>query len=201
MLQQLPARVRPAFKALWGLDLALADVVATSTDPNLGAIRLTWWRDRLDDLDTEGPPAGEPRLDAINRQLMPVTNGASLSLLAVAWAPLLNPFPWGEEAAEGLRERGRVLFGVGAQILGSDSSEIEAAGALWSLVDAAHHCSDAESREFLLAEARKVDLPPGFARELRPLAVLAAVAVSDARGRGRLARVISALRHWLTGRI
>ena len=201
-LEQLPRHVQPAFKALWDLDLSLADIVATCTDPNLGAVRLAWWRDRLDDLDTEGPPAGEPRLDAINRHLMTVTNGASLSLLPEAWAPLLSPFPWSTEVVEGLRARGRVLFGVGAQILGTQGSQAEAAGALWSLVDAAHHCSDARSREFLLARAREIELPPRVIEaELRPLIVLAAVAASDARKHGRLARLAAAFRHRLTGHV
>ena len=30
---------------------------------------------------------------------------------------MLYPFPWGADAADGLRERGRLLFGIGAQIL------------------------------------------------------------------------------------
>ena len=88
--------MRPAFAALWSLDVALADVIATTTDPRLGAIRLAWWRDRLAELDTEDARSGEPRLEAVERYLMPVTNGATLSMIANAWVALLEPFPWGE---------------------------------------------------------------------------------------------------------
>ena len=66
----MPASVRPAFATLWNLDLALADVVATTTEPALGAIRLAWWRERLEDLDAGKLPPGEPRLSAIARQLL-----------------------------------------------------------------------------------------------------------------------------------
>ena len=50
-LEQLPARVRPAFVALWDLDLAFASVVSTTSEPQVGAIRLAWWRERLEELD------------------------------------------------------------------------------------------------------------------------------------------------------
>ena len=50
-LQQLPRSVQPAFAALWLLDLAMADVIATSSQPALGAIRLAWWRDAADEIN------------------------------------------------------------------------------------------------------------------------------------------------------
>ena len=198
----MPAAFRPPFSALWDIDLALADVVATSTDPTLGAVRLAWWRERLDDLDIpDGPRIGEPRLAAADQYLAwSVTNGVVLSELTGAWLPLLHPFPWDDEVAEGLRERGRLLFRIGGRILGYDSLDTHGPGALWSLVDGALHCSDAPSREFLLTEARKVDLPRRMPRALRPLTVLAAVAASDARGRGQLARAATAFWHRSTGR-
>jgi phytoene synthase len=199
----MPSAVRPAFATLWNLDLALAEVVTTSTDPHLGAIRLAWWRDRLDDLDTQGPPPGEPRLNAINRHLMPVTNGATLSMIAIAWLPLLNPFPWCEDVAEGLRVRGELLFGVGSRILECKGSGAEAAGALWSLADGAFHCTDPESREFLLGEARAAiaQVPARMPREIRPLTVLAALAAHDVVREGRLSRVFAATAHRLRGTI
>ncbi|HEX6660713.1 MAG TPA: hypothetical protein VF067_02455 [Sphingomicrobium sp.] len=129
------------------------------------------------------------------------TNGAMLSRLPDAWQPLLNPFPWREEVAEGLRDRGRLLFAVGGQILGDAEADIESSGALWSLVDGAQHCTDAQSRMSLLAEARDAigRLPARIPARLRPLTVLAALGAADALARGRLARAAAALRHRLTG--
>lgn len=178
-------------------------MVSTSTDPRLGAIRLAWWRDRLADLDTEGPPAGEPRLSAINRNLMPVTNGATLSMVADAWLPLLDPFPWGDEVADGLRRRGHLLFGIGAQILRAPAEGAEAAGALWSLADGAFHCSDGQSRRFLLDEAFAAiaDVPRRLLRDVRPLTVLAALAANDVLGRSKLQRVAAAVAHRARGTI
>ncbi len=44
--QLLPWRFRPAFAALFAIDVALADVVRATSEPVLGAIRLAWWRER-----------------------------------------------------------------------------------------------------------------------------------------------------------
>ena len=196
--------VRPAFATLWNLDLALADVAATTTEPALGAIRLAWWRERLEELDAGVPPPGEPRLSAIARQLISRdVSGKELSQLEDAWLPLLEPFSWGALQAEGLRLRGRILFGIGARLLGGVAEDAAAAGAFWSLVDGATHCSDARSRESLLTEARGAlaELPPKLPREIRPLTVLTALAAHDVLRSGRLTRVGAALAHRLRGTI
>ena len=56
-----PVELRPAFDALFAIDDALAEVVVSSTQPALGAIRLAWWREALERLDANPPPP-EPRL-------------------------------------------------------------------------------------------------------------------------------------------
>lgn len=200
----MPSSVRPAFATLWNLDLALADVVSTTSEPALGAIRLAWWRERLEELDAGAVPRGEPRLSAIARQLLGRgVTGSELSKLEDAWLPLLEAFPWSEPQAEGLRLRGRILFGIAARLLGANAKDAEAAGALWSLVDGAQHCSEAESRDFLLAEARRAltHVPQKLSREVRPLTVLSALAASDMLGRGSTARLGAALAHRLRGTI
>jgi 15-cis-phytoene synthase len=65
-----PVELRPAFDALFAIDDALGEVVASSTQPALGAIRLAWWRDALERLDTSAPPP-EPRLQAAASLLLP----------------------------------------------------------------------------------------------------------------------------------
>jgi len=202
-LETLPSSVRPAFATLWNLDLALADVVSTTTEPALGTIRLAWWREHLEALDAAAAPSPEPRLRAIARQLVGRgITGKELSHLEDGWLPLLQPFPWNEQVAEGLRLRGRVLFGIGARLLGSAPQDAGEAGALWSLVDGAIHCSDAQSREFLMAKAQELlsQMPHKLPRELRPLTVLAALAAIDVvRSGSGLARLSAAVRHRLLG--
>ena len=193
----------PAFSALWYLDLAFADVVSTSSDPRLGAIRLAWWRERLEELDEGAVTPAEPRLQAVTTELLPRgVSGKALSELEDAWLPLLYPFPWGKAVAEGLKLRGRILFGIGAGLLGGDPGEAKAAGAFWSLADGAQHCSDGESREMLTREASlswgqvRGKLP----RQVRPLTVLAALAAVDLLHAGTgVARLTAAVRHRLFG--
>jgi phytoene synthase len=189
--------------ALWNLDLAFADVVATSSDPHLGAIRLAWWRERLEDLGRHGQVPAEPRLQAVARELLPRRiSGKELSRLEDAWLPLLAPFPWGEPQVEGLKLRGRILFGLGARLLGGEPEEAEQAGAFWSLVDGACHCSDAASAEFLKSDAKEMlsHIKGKPSSQLRPLTVLAALSAVDlVRGGSPMSRLGAAVRHRLMG--
>ena len=59
-----PAEHRPALTALFALDERLAGIVAATTEPTIGLIRLAWWRESLEKLDREPPPA-EPLLQAL----------------------------------------------------------------------------------------------------------------------------------------
>ena len=196
--------------ALWALDLAFADVVASTSDARLGAIRMAWWRERLEALDTLSDAPAEPRLRAAQSELIVRGfTGAELSRLEDGWLPLLQPIPWGAEVAEGLKLRGRLLFAIGARILGGEPEDAEAAGALWSLVDGARHCSDVLSRMALLEEARRAiaRLPsPKPPKKVRRLTGLAAMAAHDALRNRPLdlpyydaGRGIAALTHYLRG--
>ena len=188
---------------MWKLDLAFADVVASTTEPALGAIRLAWWRERLQELDGETVSA-EPRLIEVQRQLVRRgITGADLSTLEDAWLPLLDAFPWGKPAIDGLKERGRILFGIGARLLGGQPKDAEAAGALWSLADGAKNCSDADSRASLCIAARAsiADVPARLPPNIRPLTILAALAAYDLRPGGRLGRVGAAFAHRYFGSI
>jgi phytoene synthase len=200
----LPNEIRPAIAALWNLDLAFADVVATSSDPRLGAIRLAWWRERLEQMDGGGDAPAEPRLQAVATDLLPRgVTGAELSQLEDGWLPLLEPFPWTDEQVEALRLRGRILFGIGARLLGGDADRLAGAGAFWALADGAGHCSDSASRQLLIeaATAELASVTTTVPRPLRCLTVVAALAAADLRGASAGGRLLAAVRHRLTGRL
>jgi 15-cis-phytoene synthase len=188
---------------LWNLDLAFADVISTSSDARLGAIRLAWWRERLEELDQGKGPPPEPRLQAVASELIPLgVEGGELSRLEDAWLPLLESFPWGPAQAEGMRLRGRILFEVGARLLGADSQGVRETGELWSLIDAVQHCSDPASRRMLAQEAstalasQRGRLPS----RVRPLTILAALSAADLVRQGSgLGRLSAAVRHRLFG--
>ena len=164
-----PVELRSAFDALFAIDDALAEVVASSTQPALGAIRLAWWRDALERLDTSPPPA-EPRLQAVAAELLTrgVTGGA-LARIAEGWAALF------EEVREkdAIGARGEALFAVGARLLGSNDPQVAEAGRYFALADVARR----GLAPLLPVQIRPLRIPA----KLRPLSALARLAVRDLR--------------------
>src|SRR5690242_9271020 len=210
-LTYVPLPDRGAIAALFAIDRAMGDVVRSTKEPMLGPIRLAWWRERLEELDECGEAPQEPRLQAVQRELMPRgVAGHDVADLEGGWLRLFDPFPWTAETSEAIWVRGNLLFGLGGRLLGRSDERIPAAGGLWALVDAARHCSDAESRQMLLEQARKFGRALGrsrFPRPLRSLSMLAALAIRDCRRgepfepEGTPARALTMLRHRIGGRL
>jgi phytoene synthase len=125
-----PLAKRPAFDALFAIDDAMAEVVISATQPALAAIKLAWWREALEQLDS-GPAPPEPRLQAGAERLLPGgVRGADLATLEAGWAALLHDDPDLTVAVE----RGATLFRLAAGLLGDGpvSAELEAAGRLYA---------------------------------------------------------------------
>jgi phytoene synthase len=164
---------------------------------------LAWWRERLEDLDQGKTAPAEPRLQAVASELLNCgITGTALSQLEDAWLPLLDAFPWANRQSEGLKLRGRILFGIGARLLGGEASFAEPAGELWSLIDGALHCSDQASRTSLLKAAQSTGVERKVPAKLRPMTIIAAVAVANVRDPASgVARGMAATLHRLTGGI
>jgi 15-cis-phytoene synthase len=195
-----PVELRPAFDALFGIDDAMAEVVVSSTQPALGAIRLAWWREALERLDVHPPPP-EPRLQAVAVELIPRgISGANVAGLEDGWATLLDDVP-GRERVAG---RGEKLFAMAAQLLGGPDEGIDAAGRLYAYESVARsgvagiHWPAEEMRQ--LAGHR-------FPRRLRPLTALARLAARDVKQAPALeeqatpGRAVALLSHRLFGTI
>jgi len=169
-----PVELRPAFDALFAIDDALAEVVMTSTQPALGAIRLAWWREALQRLDANPPPP-EPRLRAAAAELLPRgISGSMLAELEDGWTALLDEQPDSERIAE----RGARLFKMGSKLLDASDSRLESAGRLHAyqqvvrarLIDTQYPTGEM----WTLARHR-------FPRRLRPLTALARLAARDVK--------------------
>ncbi len=199
MLQQVRADIRPAFEALWAIDAAMADVVARATQPALGAIKLAWWREQLEALDSGAPPA-EPRLDAAARHLLPRgISGADLAGLEPGWAALLDE----QVAADRIAKRGALLFRLAARLLGGEDERIGDAGALYALVSVGRR--GVPELMTVAAEPARRLARHRFARPLRVLSALARLAARDlASGapfepEGTPPRLAAMLRHRFSG--
>jgi phytoene synthase len=206
-LSYVPARVRPAVEALWRLDATLAAVLTAGRDPLISQIKLAWWRDALEQLDSALPPA-EPALEAVVAHVLPLgVTGAELSAMETGWTILLTPDPLTPEELDRFAwARGGLLFRYTARLLGGEAGQVEAGGEAWSLIDLARHSgseADAEAAVAAAAERRWGRWPSA----LRPLGMLAVLAHRDAEpGKprweepGAPGRMLRMLRHRLTGR-
>ena len=195
-----PVELRPAFDALFAIEDALADVVAKASEPALAAIKLAWWRERLDELDAGKAPA-EPRLQDAARELLPRgVTGRDLAELEEGWGGLL----YDPSDAALLTEHGTRLFKLGAKLLQVrfDDDTIGAAGRLFGGVDAARRgLVDCVAGS---AGSAGPKIPP----KARPLTALAALAARDLRRGGppfepeaTPGRAWALLRHRFTGRV
>jgi phytoene synthase len=178
----------------------MADVVAQSTQPALGAIKLAWWRERLSELDNGKVPA-EPRLQAAAEELIPRgVSGQDLAALEEGWSALFQEQPDLQVVANG----GAKLFNLAAGLVGSSDAALGAAGRLYATQNVGRRDLSAEHLSTLPSDALAGHV---FPRPLRPLTALAALAARDARrGEAREAeatpgRALTLLLHRLTGRI
>jgi phytoene synthase len=197
-LLHTPAAVRGAFAALWALDSAMGDVVARTTEPALGAVKLAWWREALEALDPAPPPA-EPRLQAAARELLPRgVSGARLAGIEAGWAALLQP----EIDPAAVAARGALLFAIGGHLLGASDQRLGDVGALYALASVARR-----GVPELLEPASSCLARIGgdrFERRARPLTMLARAAARDlsrSEPEGGRARVAAMLAHRWSGRI
>lgn len=208
-LAYVPAARRPAVDALWRLDATLSAVLSTGREPLISQIRLAWWREALEKLDREPPPA-EPILRAVAASLLPSgISGAALSEMEGGWALLLSPDPLRpDELSAYAAKRGGLLFRYTAQLLGSDLPPGgEAAGGAFALIDLARHSGSEADAEAALAAARATPWPRRWPSALRPLGMLAALAPRDSEPdrprwepHGAPGRMWRMLRHRLSGR-
>lgn len=206
-LHYAPRDARPLLRALWALDERLGAIVADTSEPAIGEMRLLWWREALEKLADSVP--AEPLLNDIARLLGGRVSGAAAwGGIAEGWYALLQPSLDADDLARFARERGGRLFAESANVLGASFDGLESAGAAWALADLAAHSSSEELAAAAREVAGNIAGEAGPARwpvALRPLGALTAIARRDLRrgvaGRpGSPSRVARMAWHRITGR-
>lgn len=200
-LAYVPAAVRPAVEALWRLDAAFAAILATGTQPMISQLRLAWWREALERLDSAPPPA-EPVLQALHAHVLPRVSGAELAAMEEGWLLLLSEEALGaDELARYAALRGGLLFRYSARLLGDTDFPAEPAGAAWALADLARHSRRPDESKLPLPDS-KMKWP----KRLRPLGMLAILARRDLEQAGKKVerqgspgRIWRMIRHRISG--
>ncbi len=174
----------------------MAEVVASSTQPALGAIRLAWWREALERLDVDKPPP-EPRLQAVADHLLPRgVTGAALASLEDGYASLLDEEPDSDRIGDG----GAALFAIGGRLLKAEDGKLADAGKLHAFARAARRGHAAFPNDCVVPSHI-------FPTALRPVTAFARLAARDTRRAPTLepeatpARALALLAHRFTGRI
>lgn len=206
-LSYVPAKRRAAVGALWRLDSALGAALAGGREPMISRIKLAWWREALERLDRERAPS-EPILQELEEHVLPAAvGGAELAGMEEGWSILAGPDALTPaDLTAYARARGAGLFRCTARLLGDVETAVDEAGEAWALVDLARHCATAGDSDIALAAARERLLPLHWPSRLRPLGMLAVLAVRDRdparppwEARGTPARMWRMLRHRISG--
>ena len=175
-------------------------IVANASQPALAAIKLAWWRERLEELDAGQVPA-EPRLQAVAAELLPRgITGADVARLEEGWAMLLEEEASFEQSATA---RGPLLFNLAARLIGFEGDyDLSSAATEFALVDLARRGIARTAPQRSEVVNRRVP------RQLRPVTALWALARRDQRLGGppfepeaTPARAWTLLRHRWTGRV
>jgi phytoene synthase len=175
---------RSALNALFALDERFGQIVASTTEPMIGMMRLAWWREALEKLDGDLAPA-EPLLRALRDHVLPHgVTGAALAAIEDGWTALLDGEADDAAIARHGHARGSHLFGAAAAILGIDDPRLPTAGEVWALVDLSFRHSDAAvrdtARRLAVARSRSID-QNRWRIAARPLAALYVLAKRDSR--------------------
>ncbi len=196
--------IRPKLASFFALDRRLGQIIANSSEPLLGQMRIAWWRDMLS-ASASDRPAGDVVLDAIGASwggdaqlLQPLADVWEVFLIAEELtADILSQFAQGR--AIPLAE----ALGCAHEDV---AKQVQEAGSLWALADTAAHASDKTERELILELARaKLNVNTSAGSLPRALAVLTALSRRSIRRGGQPLMVgrgtaLTALRAGLIGK-
>lgn len=162
-------------RLLWTLDVRLGRVVATTTEPMIGQLRLAWWQEAL--TDTVGVKGrGDPLVDALR---------------AAGEAPPTGLTAWldGWEALIADDDLDAYAIGRGGGLFQSLAGEAEVpdwliqAGAAWALWDFSGHVSspDLAAKAIDLARHKLFSCDPVWPGSWRPMRIAYGLAQEDIR--------------------
>lgn len=172
-LAHTPAILRDALRIFFELDLRLSRIVAATSEPMLGQMRLAWWREML-----AKPPEERPRGDAVLDGIGAHWAGeeASLVKLVDGWEHMLAAELHEDTVRAFAAGRAAPLAALANRIDPSAHENCERSARRWAYADAAIHIPPGDEREALLRCAQALPKAANLPSELKGLAVLDALA-------------------------
>lgn len=172
-LAHTPAELRRTLRIFLELDARIARIVAATTEPILGQMRLAWWRDTLA-VPMEQRPRGDAILDGIGDLWL----GYEPALVALidGWEEMLGDTMTKEAAHRFAVGRAKPFDALAMMVHKSGDENVAAAARRWALVDAGIHVSEGAERDAILAVAQAIERKAPLPKPLRGLAVLDALA-------------------------
>lgn len=167
---------RDAMRTFFAFDQRLARIVAATTEPVLGQMRLAWWRDMLG-TPRANRPTGDVVLDAIGDQWE--GHEELLGKLVDAWEVLVVAEKLGaDDLAQFAAGRGHPFSRFVNPQREAERQRAAIASQRWALADIVTRITDPDEREAIVRVAQALCGPAGrHSRELRGLAVLDALAI------------------------
>jgi 15-cis-phytoene synthase len=178
----IPLPARDAVTSLWALDARLGDQLRATREPALAQIRLRWWRDALDQMESPGQ-AADPLLARLR---FGWPDAAPLIALADVWEEWLCCEQDAAAAGEIAAQRGAILFAATVKAMAGAARRQADGGACWSLVDMALGCGDQTVARAMLDRAAAAQIADA-AQHGSALAILDRWALRIARRRGAAA--------------
>ena len=173
------ADLRDVFGVMLALDERLSEIMARTSEPMIGQIRMAWWNDVIAKPTSERP-AGEPLLaivSAVEAAHKAQDIKGPMIALVEAWSMLLANEIWASQLLmEFAEKRYLAIFGalISAGALNNrQNADVRSLGLWWALRDLRRHChNDAQLRSVETVELPQREIKH-LPRILRPLTILA----------------------------
>lgn len=182
---------RAGLAALFALDITLGGIVASTKEMMIGAMRLAWWREAIEQLGKGERAPDEPVLQALfeHGYGQSAAKAADLSLMTDGWLSLLEVEEQDDYSLTGYaRHRGGRLFTQAGQLMSEQSSNkeiLQLHGEGWALADFARRTGSPSGKQLALKLAEKafskLENEPRLSRHMRPLIILSTMARHDVK--------------------
>ena len=168
---------RAKLSTVFALDRRLGQLVAQTSEPMLGQMRLAWWRDVLAQ-PSDARPSGDNVLDAIGRYWDREENG--LVQLVDGWEHMLSEPPLASQAAQAF-----IAGRIEAVAAISDTKDVRLVARRWACADATAHTAQEDERQtFIKLGLEDADQKIALPKSLRGLSVLNALSLRALRANG-----------------